>query len=64
MRRFFNKLLVILEKAMLHSTMLEEADFRMRYFHHWAKSQASDIEHGIEDKCRDAIHYCSNMRKK
>ena len=63
LRKLLDKLLALLERAMLHSAILEEADFRVRYFHHWVRCQASDIEHGTLEKCKDIIHYL-DMRKK
>ena len=63
-RKLLDKLLALLERAMLHSAILEEADFRLRYFHHWAKCQASDtydaaldLERDITKQCKDIIHY-------
>jgi len=48
---------------MLQSALLEEADFRVRYFQHWVKCQATDIEHDTLEKCKDVFHYL-DMRKR
>jgi hypothetical protein len=70
LRKFLNKLLALFERAMIQSAILEEADFRLRYFQHWAKCQASDIydttldlEQDIANQCKDILHYL-DMRKK
>ena len=54
----------LFERAMQNSYALEEAEFRLRYFHHWAKSEITDCYDAALDIDQDfdkALTKCKNV---